>query len=277
MVAGLQRSVRLYYALTFSMTALVWMVGGAVSSRTETGTVYALGLVAGAAVPFFVAIGITLISGNPDLRRDFASRIVDLGLLKPDTLPAVLLLMPMVVVTSLLLSLLLGEPVSQFLVAKRFSMRFGVLPAVFVSLIAAAFQELGWRGYAFPGIRNRYGPATASLVFGGLWALWHLPLLFVAGTHPYEALQASPWYAANFYLAVVPIGVLISWFSAVNGGSVLAATLFHFSVVLSQEVLALTYVTRAVETVILAVVAAVAVATVPLERREGSLHSSSDY
>jgi uncharacterized protein len=275
MFAGLQRSLALYYALSFLITALIWIVGSAISSCMETGDVYAVKTVAGAAVPFFVALGMTLASGSRELPRDFSRKLLDLTPLNRDMLPAVLLLMPMVVVTSVLLSLLIGEPVSQFLLAQTFFTHYGVFPAVVVLLLSAVLQEVGWRGYAFPGLRSRHSLPTASLLFGTLWALWHFPLLFFAGTPPYEAFQQSPWYALNFYLGIIPVGVLISWFCAINGGSIVAATLFHFSVVLSRELLAVTPVTRVIETVILAAVAAVVVTTVPLELHAGSYHSNS--
>lgn len=277
MVAGLRYNLRLYYALTFLTTSLLWLVGASLAAHEEAGTLFPSGILPGILVPFLVSLGMILASGDRDLRRDYADRVFNLTRLKPSTLPALFLLMPMVVVASILLSLLVGEPVSQFRVSGAFTSRNGMVPAVVIVLATAAAQELGWRGYPFDGFRVRHSFPTASLLFGAFWSLWHLPLLFVAGTHPYEALRESPLYALSFYLGVVPVGMLISWYFASNGGSVVAATLFHFSVVVSQEALSVTQTTRVIETVLVSVVAAAVIATEPLEADSCSHHSGADY
>lgn len=276
MVAGFRYNLTLYYALTFLAASLLWL-GGSSMGRGETGALPSLGSLSGFLAPFLVSLGMILASGNGELRRDYADRIFNLTLLRPSTLPTLLLLMPMVVVASVLLSLLAGEPVSQFQLSGSFAASYGAVPAVVIVLVAAASQELGWRGYPFEGLRSRHPFPAAALLFGALWALWHLPLLFLAGAHPYHALRESPWFALNFYVGLVPVGFLISWFSAANGRSVLAATLFHFSVVASQEILAVTQVTRVIETVLLSIVAAAVVARGPLEADSRSDHSGGHH
>lgn len=276
MVAGFPYNLGLYYALTFATTSLLWLAGG-YAGPGGTGPLPALGTLSGFLGPFAVSLGMILASGSRELRRDYADRVFNLTRLRPSTLPTVLLLMPMVVVSAVLLSLLAGEPVSQFRLSGAFAPRYGMVPGIVVVLVAVAGQELGWRGYPFDGLWSRHSFPTASLLFGALWAVWHLPLLFVTGTFPYEAFRQTPWIAVNFYLGFVPLGVLVSWFSAANGRSVLAAALFHFSVVVSQEILAVTPVTRVIETVLLSLVAAAVVATEPLEAASGSDHSGPDY
>jgi membrane protease YdiL (CAAX protease family) len=41
-------------------------------------------------------------------------------------------------------------------------------------------EEIGWRGFALPHLLTRSGPWIASFILGTLWALWHLPLFFIA-------------------------------------------------------------------------------------------------
>ena len=48
-----------------------------------------------------------------------------------------------------------------------------------LSLIAGLGEEPGWRGFALPRLQERYGPVSATLLLGTVWAFWHLPVFFV--------------------------------------------------------------------------------------------------
>lgn len=85
-------------------------------------------------------------------------------------------------------------------------------------------EELGWRGYALPMLRDRIGLMPASLVLGILWAGWHLPLFLLPGT-PQAALP-FPWFA----LQAVALSVVLAHIYQATGGSVLLPVLLHGSV-----------------------------------------------
>jgi uncharacterized protein len=54
------------------------------------------------------------------------------------------------------------------------------LPTLAVlTLLAGLGEEPGWRGLALPRLQERLAPVPATLVLGGLWALWHLPLVWI--------------------------------------------------------------------------------------------------
>jgi len=42
-------------------------------------------------------------------------------------------------------------------------------------------EEIGWRGYFFPQLRTRFSFATASLISGSAWALWHFAVIVQGG------------------------------------------------------------------------------------------------
>jgi len=48
-----------------------------------------------------------------------------------------------------------------------------------LSLLAGLGEEPGWRGLALPRLQARYGPLGATLLLGGVWATWHLPVFWV--------------------------------------------------------------------------------------------------
>jgi membrane protease YdiL (CAAX protease family) len=85
---------------------------------------------------------------------------------------------------------LLGTPLDESLI---FADLFGFIPTVIVlTLIAGLGEEPGWRGFALPRLENRYSPVVASLVLGGIWATWHLPLVFVDPRAPHGFTSLAP-------------------------------------------------------------------------------------
>ena len=84
-----------------------------------------------------------------------------------------------------------------------------------VGVIAGAWEELGWRGFALPRLLKTVSPLTASLGVGVLWAAWHIPL-FISGE--------LPWADA---VAIVVLSVLFTAVFVRTQQSVLIAFLMH--------------------------------------------------
>jgi len=84
-----------------------------------------------------------------------------------------------------------------------------------VGVIAGAWEELGWRGYALPRLLKRFSPLVASLGVGVLWAAWHIPL-FMSGE--------LPWADAA---AIVVLSILFTAVFVRTKQSVLIAFLMH--------------------------------------------------
>ena len=95
--------------------------------------------------------------------------------------------------------------------------------ATFVStiLLGQAGEELGWRGYVLSRLAARLGYAWSSLIIGTVWALWHLPLFYIAGAD--KTGQSFPIWG----LSVVALSVAITWLYAHTGGSLLLTMLMH--------------------------------------------------
>jgi membrane protease YdiL (CAAX protease family) len=89
---------------------------------------------------------------------------------------------------------------------------------VLATLFTGGNEEFGWRGFALPHLQKRFSALTASVLVGGVWALWHVPM-FVYGVY-----QLSPLlYAAS----VVSFAVILTWYYNASDGCVLGAVLFH--------------------------------------------------
>lgn len=52
-----------------------------------------------------------------------------------------------------------------------------------IMIIGGGLEEIGWRGYLQPTLQKRWSPFTSTLIVGGIWAIWHLPLWFVVGSN----------------------------------------------------------------------------------------------
>ena len=110
--------------------------------------------------------------------------------------------------------------------------KFGEMP-FYLMLLATALstlvggqsgEEVGWRGYALPRLAARFGLVGGSVVLGVLWAGWHLPLFFIAGTNTYG--QSIPLYL----LQVTALSVAMAWLFTNTGGSLLPVMLMHAAV-----------------------------------------------
>lgn len=107
--------------------------------------------------------------------------------------------------------------------------RFGSTPvvillaAVVISTWAQAGEEIGWRGYALPRLARHLGLGGASLLLGAIWAVWHLPLFFIAGA---SAGQSFVMY----FLWVTALSVAVAWLYWKTRGSLLLTMIMHASV-----------------------------------------------
>lgn len=257
MIPNYKYKPRVYFIVTFIVTYILWFAGAYVSFQDDKSGMYMLFMLPGLMAPFLISLVMIFTSKNSDLKKDFVNRLINIRLIRLKMLPVLFLIMPLTVLVSLALSLPFGGSFSQFQFAEGFSFSSGFVPVLLLLLLAAGFEELGWRGYAFDSLQSRYTYFKASVVFSILWSLWHFPLIFVNNSYQYEIFHQNIWFGVNFFISIIPMGVIISWMCIKNGKSVLSAILFHFVINLSQEILAITQITKCIETIVLIVVVAV--------------------
>jgi len=245
-----------YFSIVFLVTFALWSGGAFLSFQEQYHGLHMGLMLPGLMAPFVIALGMIIHSKNQDLRKDFINRLTNLGLIRLKYLPLFLLIMPFSVLLSILLSIPFGGSFSQFQWAEGFSFTSGFVPVLLLLLLAAVFEELGWRGYAFDSLQSRFSYFTASLIFSFLWSMWHLPLIFVKDSYQYEIIHANIWFGVNFFIGIIPMGMIISWICAKNGKSILAAIVFHLIINMSQEMLDITQTTKCIETLVLSSVAA---------------------
>lgn len=105
-----------------------------------------------------------------------------------------------------------------------------LLSGIAAGLAAGIFEELGWTGFAVPGLRLRHGVLTTGLIVGALWGAWHFLVAFW-GSGSSSGAFSLPLLLAQFlfYVAVLPAyRVLMAWVYD-RTGSLLVAMLMHAS------------------------------------------------
>ena len=99
----------------------------------------------------------------------------------------------------------------------------GLVGVVLLIIVGAFGEEIGWRGFALPRLQRRFSPLVASLILAALWALWHLPLVFVVATY-------RAWGVVEFVGFVIGLScgaIVATWVYNRSGGSILLVALWH--------------------------------------------------
>jgi membrane protease YdiL (CAAX protease family) len=97
----------------------------------------------------------------------------------------------------------------------------GALPFWFLTY--GLGEEIGWRGFALPRLQRSRTAASATLILGLLWALWHTPAFFYLDSYERLGLVMLPAFAVS----VLCGAVVYTWLYNSTGGSVLMTALFH--------------------------------------------------
>lgn len=251
-----------FYLLVFCFTWLFWFAAIGLRQSGAALTLMFLGL----CVPAVTAVLTVLWSGSTALKADFRRKLFRFYRLRPGNLLLAVLVFAAAAGLSIVLSVLFaGQSWAQFALVD-FSFSIEGSSALLTILLAAVIEELGWRGYGEDAVGQYCSWFTESLIFGAVWACWHLPLFFIPGTYHAgllaagRALGVGNLFAVNFLISVIPLDFLTTWVYVRNGRSLLASILFHLAVNFLQEKIAMTPVTKCVETVVVALAAIAVVA-----------------
>ncbi|MCR5577146.1 MAG: CPBP family intramembrane metalloprotease, partial [Oscillospiraceae bacterium] len=207
-------------------------------------------MVLGLIAPAVVSTLFVLLSKSNALKKDLMNKLVGFYKVKWGNVFLAIVVFAAIVVCSILLSLLFGQSLDQFAFTEDFSFTgVGVGSALLTILLASIIEEVGWKGYCEDSIGNYMNWFWESMIFGALWSLWHLPLIFIKGTYQ-AGLMVNPLYVVNFFVSGIPLGFIITWVYLASDRSILACMIFHLFVNFMQEKIAMTPETKCVETLV---------------------------
>jgi len=248
---------KLFFILIFAVTWTFWFAAPYLGDPINSDPIFLMFMLAGLSTPFATALYLIFTAKNDALKSTFSNKLFNIKLIKWKTIPLFLILFPASIIISVLISTLFGYSFDQFTIADEFSFSIGGIPTLLVLLLAACFEELGWRGYAVESLNNKFNYFEATAIFGILWSLWHLPMFFIPESYQAELLQEDFILVINFFVSIIPLAFIISWFCKKNSGSILGAILIHSIVNLSQEFFLVSPYTKCIQTLILIVIAAI--------------------
>ncbi|MCR5622070.1 MAG: CPBP family intramembrane metalloprotease [Treponema sp.] len=244
----------LFFVLAYLFTWMFW-----IPAIFVPGNPGAVLMLIGLLAPAVVSTMFVLMSKSELLKKDLKIKLI--GLYKVKWLNVLLAVLQFagIVACSILLSLLFGQPLSQFSFTEDFSFTgVGIAGAFLTVTVASIIEEVGWKGYCEDSIGAYMNWFWESMIFGTVWSLWHLPLLFIPGTYQ-AGLMVSPLYVVNFFVSGIPLGFIITWVYLASDRSILACMIYHLFVNFMQEKIAMTPETKCVETLVVTAVAAVIV------------------
>lgn len=217
-------------------------------------------LLFGLCVPCITSIAMIYASHNKVLIQDFWERLMDFKI-SFTYLMVILLLMPCILFLATGLSLFFGYSSDQFSLASDFSVMRGwvVLGIAIPLILAPIIEEVGWRGYGVDSLRAFFNLFTTSVLFGLLWAVWHLPAFFIKGYYQNQLWNLGILYVVNFFVSVFVIAILMNWIYYKTGRSIPAIILFHSVLNLSSVLFKTEPFTKCIVTVFLLVVTTIVI------------------
>ncbi len=241
----------LFFAMAYFFTWIFW-----IPATFLEGNIAAALMLIGLLAPAAVSTLFVLVSGNDLLKKDLKIKLIGLYKVKWGNVLIAIVQFAGIIVATILLSLLFGQSLNQFSFTEDFSFTgIGIAGAFLTVTVASIIEEVGWKGYCEDSIGAYMNWFWESMIFGTLWSLWHLPLIFINGTYQ-AGLMVNPLYVVNFFISGIPLGFIITWVYLASDRSILACMIYHLFVNFMQEKIAMTPETKCVETIVVIAVAA---------------------
>lgn len=211
-----------YFLFTFAFSWIIWLPGILVTKgiiKLPVSNMIIVG--AGSFGPLLASFMLTFHEGGRQGIKHLFAKAVSLDFRKIWLIPTFFML-PILIGSSFLIYVFINgsEGIPQL---QLISQPLMIIPAFIASffIFGAVQEEFGWRGYALDRMQARWNALVSSLILGGIWAIWHLPLFFIEGT------GQSKISFTLFFVGTFGVTVIYTWLYNNTGKSILIALLFH--------------------------------------------------
>jgi uncharacterized protein len=205
-----------YFLFTFLLSWAFWTIPIFLSLGVYKNNVLSSAFGLGVISPIVISVLLSLKAFGGKGIRDLISRFGLKGIHFRWYLIAAFSLIVVSITTLLIYFLLEGTPEKTFQYYS-FNNYVSMMP---VFLIFATLEEVGWRGFALPGLRKTLNALPASIMLGVIWSVWHFPKLICEGT-----------VDINSFFVIVFFGILfslfLSWIYENSNGSITLSILAH--------------------------------------------------
>jgi membrane protease YdiL (CAAX protease family) len=223
LIAAMRRhSVVSYFVIAYAISWAVWIPMGLAGMRAYQGSAWPNHIpgLFGPMVAAFVMWAI--VGGRPEV-KDLLRRMV-LWRVAPRWYLAALSPLAFFAVAAVAMAVS-GQGWPDLAELGKFSsLPVVAAPVMWVMLLVTGFaEETGWRGFAVPQLLKTRSLLATALVVGLLWALWHVPSLFVIEN--YRELGTS--FLPAFFIGIVAGSIFLAWLYRASGGSILVVSVWH--------------------------------------------------
>ncbi len=231
-----------YFVLAIAISSLLWLplILNHTTGDATSGPLWWLHYVGGIG-PALAAIIVSWIIGGKSATKRLLSRLTwsrkqSRWILLGAVLPVILLLAVIIVI-----GIFTGKWIQLADVTQTAKLPgIGLAGILFFEIVFFGFgEELGWRGFAWPRLREKFGFFMSSVVVTMPWVLWHTATFFYND----NMMKLGVGGTIGWAFSLLTGAIILGWLTDRAKGSILPAVLFHgvLDVVFVSKAVAGTY------------------------------------
>ncbi len=98
-----------------------------------------------------------------------------------------------------------------------------------INIIPTLGEELGWRGYLLPKLRELFSDRAALVITGAIWGAWHLPVIVMGHNYGVD-YTGYPWLGILAMILFCVVLGIIEGYASIKLKSVIPAAMIHSTV-----------------------------------------------
>jgi uncharacterized protein len=179
----------------------------------------------GGASPLLAAIVLAALTGGREQLIDLWRRLIDIQRIRLLWWVAILFFWLVFNLIMAGIAVVLGVTDRPLDIAWHLFTEPGMLAFLLVlSFVFPAVEEVGLRGYYLDALQKRFSTTVASLINGGVWAIWHAPFVWFPGYYANTTFHPSLYW---WLPMIVFTTLLIVQVYNHTQRSILAVLIFH--------------------------------------------------